>query len=80
MASSDHSGDRRRTGPQNEDPTAAVPEADAAEQRTPAGNDGPDNWPEEASEKAFEEVFEQASEADVIEQTRDAGPDDEEHR
>lgn len=76
VTSSDHSGDRRRAGSQVEDPTTAVPEADAAEQRIPASDDGNDSWAEEASG----EVFEQASEADVIEQSRDAGPDDDEHR
>ena len=76
MASSDHSGNRRRAAAPAEDPTAAVPEADAAEQRAAAGAGDRDDWTEETSG----EVFEQANEADVIEQARDAGPDEEEHR
>lgn len=74
MASSDHSGNGRRTAPADEDP--AVPEADAAEQRTPAGGDDREEWAEETPE----EVFEEANEADVIEQARDASPDEDEYR
>ncbi|GAB3734443.1 hypothetical protein [Nocardiopsis nanhaiensis] len=76
MASSDHSADSRRTGPQDEDPATAVPEADAAEQRTAASDDGREDWVDEASA----DVFDQASEADVIEQAREVGSDDDERR
>lgn len=76
MATSDHAGNGRRAVPEGEDPAEAVPEADAAEQRTPAGDDDRDDWTLETSE----EVFPQASEADFIEQARDASPDDDEHR
>ncbi|WP_026118931.1 hypothetical protein [Nocardiopsis ganjiahuensis] len=76
MASSDHSGKRGRAAAAAEDPTAAVPEADAAEQRAPAGADDLDDWTEETPGEAFAE----ADEADVIEQARDAGLDEEEHR
>ncbi|MGW5878507.1 hypothetical protein ACWFMI_18345 [Nocardiopsis terrae] len=54
----------------------AVPEADAAEQRTPAGDEDRDDWFEEPPEGALD----QADEADVIEQVREVGPDEEEHR
>lgn len=76
MATSDPAGNGRRAAAAAEDPAAAVPEADAAEQRTPAGADDRDDWTEEAPEG----VFEQANEADVIEQSRDASPDEDEHR
>ncbi|WP_026116909.1 hypothetical protein [Nocardiopsis valliformis] len=76
MATSDHSGNRQRVSAQGEDPTAAVPEADAAEQRVPAGAEDSDDWAETASA----EIFDQANEADVIEQAREAGLDEEERR
>ncbi|GHC76421.1 hypothetical protein GCM10007079_12730 [Nocardiopsis terrae] len=76
MTSSDPSGNRGRTAPAGEDPAVAVPEADAAEQRTPAGDEDRDDWFEEPPEGALD----QANEADVIEQVREAGPDEEEHR
>ena len=58
------------------DPAAEVPEADAVEQRASAGADeGGDGW-----EDPPQESFEHAAEADVVEQAREAGPDDEERR
>ncbi|GAA1458814.1 hypothetical protein NE857_28670 [Nocardiopsis exhalans] len=76
MATSDHSGNRQRASVGGEDPTAAVPEADAAEQHAPASAEGSDDWTETASA----ETFEQANEADVIEQAQEAGLDEEERR
>ncbi len=76
MATFDPSGNRRSTAAEAEDPGAAVPEADAAEQRASADGDDRTDWTEETSA----ETFEQAAEADVIEQARDAGSDEEEHR
>ncbi|WP_444961143.1 hypothetical protein [Nocardiopsis sp. M1B1] len=58
------------------DPSAEVPEADAVEQRASAGADGGgDGW-----EEPSEESFEHAAEADVVEQAREAGVDEEERR
>ncbi|NKY97432.1 hypothetical protein HGB44_07065 [Nocardiopsis dassonvillei subsp. albirubida] len=58
------------------DPASEVPEADAVEQRAPAGGDeGGDGW-----ENPSEESFERAAEADVVEQAREAGVDDEDRR
>ena len=76
MASSD--SDRRTGGrrPENDDPTTDVPEADAAEQRAPAGSCEPGDWTEGAARGTFDE----ADEADVIEQSIEAGEEDEEER
>ncbi|MBQ1084600.1 MULTISPECIES: hypothetical protein [unclassified Nocardiopsis] len=79
MATSDDSGNRRRSAPEDEDPTAAVPEADAAEQRVRADADA-DEGREDWTERAAGESFDQADEADVIEQVREAGQDEEERR
>lgn len=76
MATPDHSGNRQRASVGGEDPAAAVPEADAAEQRAPAGTEDSDDWTQAASA----ETFEQANEADVIEQALDVGLDEEERR
>ncbi|PDP86846.1 hypothetical protein CQJ94_14605 [Glycomyces fuscus] len=58
------------------EPAPEVPEADAVEQRVPvAGDAGGDGW-----EDPSEESFERASEADVVEQAREAGDDEEERR
>lgn len=54
MAKSDHSGNRQRASVGGEDPAAAVPEADAAEQRTPAGAEESDDWTQAASADTFE--------------------------
>jgi hypothetical protein len=54
-----------------------VPEADAAEQRVPAGGSGDDDWLAAAAEGTPTE----AAEGDIVEQLREAGDDDEdEHR
>ncbi|MDE3721098.1 MULTISPECIES: hypothetical protein [Nocardiopsis] len=66
---------RTRPAP-GEDPIAAVPEADAAEQRLPATETGDEDW----LERAENEDFPTANEADVVEQLREAGGDDDEHR
>ncbi|WP_017547197.1 hypothetical protein [Nocardiopsis prasina] len=79
MATSDDSGNRRPSAPEDEDPTSAVPEADAAEQHVRADADG-DEGREEWTERAARESFDQADEADVIEQVREAGQDEEERR
>ncbi|MEU3016219.1 MULTISPECIES: hypothetical protein [unclassified Nocardiopsis] len=78
MTTSDDSGNRRRTAPVDEDPATAVPEADAAEQRARADGDadGRDDW----TEGAARESFDQADEADVIEQAREVGQDEDERR
>lgn len=66
---------RRRPAAGGE-PASEVPEADAVEQRTSAGGDGGgDGWEDPSAES-----FERAAEADVVEQAREAGDDDEERR
>lgn len=59
-----------------EDPEAAVPEADAAEQRLPASDAEDDGWPERAAVGEHPD----ANEADVVEQLREAGGDDDDRR
>lgn len=62
--------------PEAEDPDMSVPEADAAEQRASA-DPGEEGRPfEDISQGAFIE----ANEADVIDQSIDAGEDEDEHR
>ncbi|MBR8744163.1 hypothetical protein [Nocardiopsis sp. MG754419] len=73
MASSDERGTEL---PSDTDPGTGVPEADAAEQRVPAGPDEGGGRFEDTSRDSFEE----ANEADVIEQSIDAGEDEEERR
>ncbi|MFD6952804.1 MULTISPECIES: hypothetical protein [unclassified Nocardiopsis] len=66
----------RRRPDADELPVPEVPEADAAEQRTPAGDDDAGNgWNEPPAES-----FDQASEADVVEQALDVGDEDDERR
>ncbi|WP_017570882.1 hypothetical protein [Nocardiopsis halotolerans] len=66
---------RRRPIP-GEEPDSEVPEADAVEQRVPAGDDeSADGWEEPSGES-----FDRAAEADVVEQAREAGTDDDERR
>ncbi|WP_017603560.1 hypothetical protein [Nocardiopsis alkaliphila] len=74
MASSDQRGDRHRSDA--EAPSVGVPEADAVEQQISVIPQEDGDRFEDASQEAFEE----ANEADVIEQSLDAGDDDEEHR
>lgn len=74
MASSDQRDTGRRSD--TEDSGVDVPEADAAEQRISVDSQEGDDWTESASEGAFDE----ANEADVIEQSLEAGEDDEERR
>ena len=76
MSTHDETGKQQReTG---EGPAEAVPEADSAEQSTdatPAGE--PEDWQKRVADTPFSE----GSEADVVEQSIDAGGDDEdEHR
>ncbi|MBE2999360.1 hypothetical protein IDM40_11670 [Nocardiopsis sp. HNM0947] len=61
-----------------EDPAEAVPEADSAEQSTDAAPAGErEDWQQRVADTPFTE----GSEADVVEQSIDAGSDDEdEHR
>ncbi|NYH51784.1 MULTISPECIES: hypothetical protein [Nocardiopsis] len=67
---------RRRPDAGEPSPAPEVPEADAAEQRTPAADDDTANgWNEPPPES-----FDQAAEADVVEQARDVGNDDDERR
>ncbi|MFD6095985.1 hypothetical protein ACFVWN_16005 [Nocardiopsis flavescens] len=69
-----------RTGPgPGEDPAAAVPEADAAEQRRPAAGAEEDDWLERAGDGGLPDTGE-ADEADAVEQLRGAGGDDDERR
>ncbi|WP_159940468.1 MULTISPECIES: hypothetical protein [unclassified Nocardiopsis] len=64
-----------RRGPAaGEDPAAEVPEADAAEQRLPAADDG-NGWEDPA-----EDSFDRAAEGDVVEQSLDVGVDEDEWR
>ncbi|WP_435107591.1 hypothetical protein [Nocardiopsis synnemataformans] len=60
------------------DPASEVPEADAVEQRASAGGD--EGGEGEGWEDPSEESFERAAEADVVEQAREAGVDDEDRR
>ncbi|CAL9539161.1 hypothetical protein SUDANB121_04219 [Nocardiopsis dassonvillei] len=66
---------RTRPAP-GEDPAAEVPEADAAEQRLPATDTEDEDWLERAEGGELPE----ADEADVVEQLRGAGDEDDERR
>ncbi|MFY7067967.1 hypothetical protein ACOQFV_19095 [Nocardiopsis changdeensis] len=60
-----------------EDPDAAVPEADAAEQRLAASDaEDDEHWLERAGAGELPD----ANEADVVEQLREAGADDDDRR
>lgn len=59
-----------------EDPAAEVPEADAVEQRLPATEAEDEDWLERAEGGELPD----ADEADVVEQLREAGGDDDERR
>ncbi|OLT27649.1 hypothetical protein BJF83_18030 [Nocardiopsis sp. CNR-923] len=75
MAAQKRSGKRR---PEiEEDPSAEVPEADAAEQSAVTVEEADDQW----LDRPVGRTLDQASEADVVEQLRELGADDEEeHR
>lgn len=74
MTTDDHSENKERTS--FEEPVDVVPEADAADQRTTADPEGEDDWQAEARDQPLGE----AAEADVVDQLRDAGDDEEEWR
>lgn len=59
-----------------QDPDTAVPEADAAEQRLSATDAEDEDWLERAAGGELPD----ADEADVVEQLREAGTDDDDRR
>lgn len=67
--------DEQRRDPDEVDPTEAVPEADSAEQYANAAEEGEhEDWVERAADLPFAE----GSEGDVVDQTIEAGGDEEE--
>lgn len=74
MTTDDHPENKERAS--FEEPVDVVPEADAVDQHTTADPDGEDDWQTEARDQSLGE----AAEADVVDQLRDAGDDEEEWR
>ncbi|WP_306371134.1 hypothetical protein [Nocardiopsis sp. CC223A] len=68
--------DQRARRAPAEDPGAAVPEADAVEQRLSASDTEDEDWLERAEGGELPD----ANEADVVEQLREAGTDDDDRR
>lgn len=62
-------------GPADGEPDTEVPEADAAEQRAPAGDDGGSGW-----DAPSQESLDGADEGDVVEQAIEVAADDDERR
>ncbi|MCY9785642.1 hypothetical protein KIK06_17290 [Nocardiopsis sp. EMB25] len=75
MTAQNRAGKRRLEA--DADPSDSVPEADAAEQSARTAEEESDQWLENPAGRSLE----QANEADVVEQLRELGADDEEeHR